>query len=90
MAVPSLLAAAEGMKPEAELLRLEEVVAGLSASAKASGYDLERLLAQSSSEKLTLRDKRAGGAAAEEELSAEGLTTAKKTTQSESEGGRRG
>jgi len=45
MALPALLSAAQSAKPEVELLALEEVVAELSASAKASGYVLERLLA---------------------------------------------
>ena len=46
MALPSLLGAAENADPVAELLRVEEVVSELSASAKASGYELNRLLSE--------------------------------------------
>jgi hypothetical protein len=77
MALPSLLAAAESAKPEAELLRLEEMVAGLSASAKASGYQLDRFLAGSSAEAEVGQGGGAGAAIAEE-LPAEGVATGKK------------
>jgi hypothetical protein len=66
---------------------LEEVVAELSASAKASGYDLERFLANSPAE---AGRGNGGGArlAVGEELPGEQVTTGKRIT-TEVEGGER-
>ncbi len=90
MVVPSLLAAAERAEPKAALLRLEEVVAELSASAKASSYELTRFLAEQAvgSQKASAGGS---GAAAAEELPGERPTTGKKIVQSEKrdEDGRR-
>ncbi len=85
MALPSLLAAAESAEPVAELLSIEEVVAVLSASAKASGYELNRLLGESSAAAVT---RNGGGSvpAMAEELPEEVGTPGKKITQDEGEG----
>jgi glycosidase len=88
MALPSLLAAAESAEPVAELLRVEEVVAGLSANAKAAGYQLDRLLSAPPTVAASLG---AGGftAAVADELPAEGVAPGKKIMQGDGEGGRR-
>ncbi len=88
MALPSLLAAAESAEPVAELGRLEEIVAELSASAKASGYELDRLLAEPPSP-ATRSGGGGAGAAVAQELPAEAVVPGKKITQSEDEGGGR-
>jgi glycosidase len=87
MALPSLLAATESAEPMAELLRVEEVIAKLSASTKASGYQLDRLLAESP-ERAERSSGGGSGEAISEELPAEAVTTEKKIKQSES--GQRG
>ena len=88
MALPLLLAAAECGEPTAELLRLEEVVAALSASAKESGYELHRLLANPPAEEgIPISG---GGAAVAEELPVEGVVPGKKIAKSEVDGDRRG
>jgi glycosidase len=89
MALPSLLAAAESAEPMAELSRLEEVVAELSASAKASGYELDRFLARSPAG-TGRRNGGGAGAAMAEELSAEGVTTGRRDVRSKGDGGRPG
>jgi hypothetical protein len=88
MELPLLLTAAESAEPISELLRLEEVVAELSASAKASGYDLERFLESSPVE---VRGRNGGGAslAVSEELPGEPITTGKRRSETEVEGSRR-
>src|SRR6185437_15903204 len=88
MELPLLLAAAESAEPISELLRLEEVVAELSASAKASGYDLERFLESSPVE---VRGGNGGGASLAEsgELPEEPVTTGKRVSESEVEGSQR-
>ena len=88
MALPSLLAAAESAEPVAELRRMEEIVAALSASAKASGYELDRLLAEPPADG-GATDGGGAGAAVAEELPAEAVAPGKKITQSEDEGGGR-
>jgi hypothetical protein len=82
MALPSLLAAAELAEPKAELVRLEEVVAELTASTKASGYELNRFLAGRAAETAEVSG---GGsvAAADEELRVGAVTADKKIVQSE-------
>jgi hypothetical protein len=67
---------------------VEEVVAGLSASAKAAGYQLDRLL----STPPTVAASLGGGgstAAVAEELPAEGVAPGKEIMQGDGEGGRR-
>jgi hypothetical protein len=87
MALPSLLAAAESAEPVAELLRLEEVVAELSASTKASGYELDRLLLELPVE-AGQSDGGGSGVALSEELPVASVGAEKKITQSEGDGGR--
>src|SRR6185437_13477720 len=84
MELPLLLAAAESAEPISELLRLEEVVAELSASAKASGYDLDRFL-ESSPVEVERRNGGGASAAAAEELPGEQATTGKKISESDVE-----
>ena len=86
MALPSLLAAAESAEPTAELRRLEEVVAGLSASAKASGYELERLLTVPTAAATRGSGGGGSGAAVAEELPPEAVTPGKKIAPSKGEG----
>src|SRR5215469_3674915 len=87
MELPLLIAAAESAEPISELVRLEEVVAELSAGAKASGYDLERFL-----EKAPVEVRGNGGGAGApviEELPGEPVTTGKRISEGEVEGGGR-
>ena len=88
MELPLLLTAAESAEPISELLRLEEVVAELSASAKASGYDLERFL-ESSPVEVRGRNGGGGSLAVSEELPEEPVTTGKRVNESEVEGSQR-
>jgi len=88
MELPLLLTAAESAEPISELLRLEEVVAELSASAKASGYDLERFL-ESSPVEVRGRNGGGGSLAVSEELPGEPVTTGKRVNESEVEGSQR-
>jgi hypothetical protein len=88
MALPSLLAAAEGAEPVAELPGVEEVVAELSASTKASGYELDRFLVKSPAP-VAEGNGGGSGAALAEELPVESVTPAKRITESEGGGGRR-
>jgi hypothetical protein len=87
MELPLLLTAAESAEPISELVRLEEVVAELSASAKASGYDLERFLASAPVE--VGGNGGGGGTPEAEELPAEHVTVGKKITDSEGGADRR-
>jgi hypothetical protein len=87
MALPSLLAAAESAEPVAELRRLEEVVAELSASAKAAGYELDRLLEAPTAALVRLGGGGASGVVVAEELPTEGVTPGKKITPSNGEDG---
>jgi hypothetical protein len=86
MALPSLLAAAESAEPTAELRRLEEVVAELSASAKASGYELERLLTVPTAAATRGSGGGGSGAAVAEELPPEAVAPGKKIAPSKGEG----
>jgi glycosidase len=89
MSLPSLLAAAESAEPVKELLRLEEVVAELSASAKGAEYELDQLLAASPAE-ATRSSGDGSDAAVSEELPVEGVIAGKRLTRDEGEGGQRG
>jgi hypothetical protein len=86
MAVPSLLAAAESAEPLTELVQLEEVVEELSASSKASGYELDHLLAK---KPLESGKSNGGGAVVAEELPEEPVIAGKKITLREDDDGGR-